>query len=445
MRTRRRPVDTGPYHSRTRSRKRRQRGAAALLVVMVLFFVISLVAAYSSRNIIFEQRTAANQYTSTVSLEAANAGLEWALGLLNGSRIDDSCVPASSSSSASFRQRYLSVDPASGIISVSTAVRDGPQWPTCWHKRATNEWVCHCPGSAGGSIAATPTEPFTPSFRVRFIQLDEAVSVTPAPATRPGIVAIEVNGCTSWDSACLDFQPYKKDWCRGTVCAQLALASGLKSPPIAAITARGPVDFGGAAVTIANDSSKSNIWVLSGGAINQTGMNLLPPGTGHLFANDSGLADPLFTPERMFAAIFGVWPSTYVEQPGAVKVDCSATCDSTMVRNAVDANPGRALVLQGNVLLNGGSSIGTETDPVVLVTTGNFGFSSSTDVYGLVYSRASTWTTSGSGNIYGAMVAEGAISGSGSFAVGFRHDILDRALWSTGSFVMVPGSWKDFP
>ena len=448
MRTRRRPVDTGPYHSRTRSRKRRQRGAAALLVVMVLFFVISLVAAYSSRNIIFEQRTAANQYTSTVSLEAANAGLEWALGLLNGSRIDDSCVPASSSSSASFRQRYLSVDPTSGIISVSAAVRDGPQWPSCWHNGATNEWVCHCPGSGGGSIATTPTDPFAPSFRVRFIQLDEAATISPAPATRPGIVAIEVNGCTSWDSACLDFQPYKKDWCRGTVCAQLALASGVKSPPEAAITARGTIDFGGAAVTAANaEVGAHGFAVVAGGTVNPTGMTLLgpPPSTGIVVPNDPGLADPLFTPERMFAATFGVWPSTYVEQPGAVKVDCSATCDSTTVRNAVDANPGRVLVLQGNVLLNGGSSIGTATDPVVLMTTGNFGFSSSTDVYGLVYSRAATWATSGSGNIYGAMVAEGAIGGSDGFTVGYSKDILDRARWSTGSFVMVPGSWKDFP
>jgi Tfp pilus assembly protein PilX len=437
-----------PRAPRALHHRNRQHGAAALIVVMVLFFLISLVAAYSSRNIIFEQRTSANQYTSTASLEAANAGLEWALGLLNGSRIDDSCTPSSSVSTASFRERYLSVDPTSGIISVSTAVRDGPQWPGCWHDRASNQWVCHCPGSGTSSIATTPSDPFAPSFRIRFIQLDEAFTVTPAPTTRPGIVAIEVNGCTSWNSECLDFKSYTKDWCRGTVCAQLALSSGVKSPPVAAITARGSVDFGGAAVTAASGETGSHgLAVVSGGTVNPTGLTTLgpPPSTGHVVENDPGLSDPLLTPERMFAASFGVWPSTYVEQPGAVKVDCSGTCDSAVVRSAVDANPGRVLVLQGDVLLDGGASIGTANDPVVLMATGNFGFSSSTDVYGLVYSRASTWATSGSGNIFGALVAEGSIGGTGGFSVGYSKEILDRARWSTGSFVLVPGSWKDFP
>ncbi|HRZ62470.1 MAG TPA: PilX N-terminal domain-containing pilus assembly protein, partial [Rubrivivax sp.] len=44
------------------------RGAAALVVVMVLFFIMSLVAAYASRNLIFEQRTSANNYRSTQAL-----------------------------------------------------------------------------------------------------------------------------------------------------------------------------------------------------------------------------------------------------------------------------------------------------------------------------------------------------------------------------------------
>ena len=57
------------------SRRNRERGAATLVVVMVLFFIISMVAAYTSRNLIFEQRTSANQYRSTQAQEAAEAGL----------------------------------------------------------------------------------------------------------------------------------------------------------------------------------------------------------------------------------------------------------------------------------------------------------------------------------------------------------------------------------
>lgn len=429
----------------------RQRGAAALIVVMVLFFVMSLVAAYASRNIIFEQRTASNQYGSMVSLEAANAGLDWALGLLNGSRIDPNCTPTSSPAHDSFRQRYLQVDPDSGEVTVPADVSAGPRWPSCWYNRATHDWVCSCPTSGAATPASVPSDPFTPAFRVRFVRLLDAITVSSPSEPRPSVVYVEVNGCTSWnDSACMDFAPKVKDRCQGSVCAQLALSSGLKSPPVAAITARAAMNFGGAAVTAANTApGSSGQTVIAGQAINQTGMTLLgPPGmpaARTVVASDAGLADPLFTPERMFASIFGVWPATYVEQPGAVKVSCAGGCDSAMVRNAIEANPGRVLILQGNVALNGGASIGTATDPAVLVATGNFGFSTPTDVYGLVYSRSTTWTTSGTGNITGAMVAEGDIAGNGAFTVNYARDVLNRLRVASGSFVMVPGSWRDYP
>ena len=55
-----RPADS--FQPMPRAPIRQQRGIAALVVVMVLFFIISLVAAYTGRNLIFEQRTSTNQY-----------------------------------------------------------------------------------------------------------------------------------------------------------------------------------------------------------------------------------------------------------------------------------------------------------------------------------------------------------------------------------------------
>jgi hypothetical protein len=51
-----------------------QRGAASLVVVMLLFLALSLTAAYTSRNLIFE-RNPANQSRSTAAFEAAEAGI----------------------------------------------------------------------------------------------------------------------------------------------------------------------------------------------------------------------------------------------------------------------------------------------------------------------------------------------------------------------------------
>ncbi len=68
------------------------RGVAALTVVMVLFFVMALVAAYTNRNLVFEQRISANSYRATRALEAADAGVEWTLAMLNGGRATANCV-----------------------------------------------------------------------------------------------------------------------------------------------------------------------------------------------------------------------------------------------------------------------------------------------------------------------------------------------------------------
>ena len=84
-----------------------QRGAAALIVVLLLFFIISLVAAYAGRNLIFEQRTSTNQYRATQAFEAAEAGLEWAVAMLNGGRVTADCIPPVpvDVTQPSFRQR----------------------------------------------------------------------------------------------------------------------------------------------------------------------------------------------------------------------------------------------------------------------------------------------------------------------------------------------------
>ena len=50
----------------------------------------------------------------------------------------------------------------------------------------------------------------------------------------------------------------------------------------------------------------------------------------------------------------------------------------------------------------------------------------------------------GSGLIRGAAVAEGALGGSGTPTIVFDADALRRLRLKSGSFVRVPGGWKDF-
>jgi hypothetical protein len=101
------------------------------------------------------------------------------------------------------------------------------------------------------------------------------------------------------------------------------------------------------------------------------------------------------------------------------------------------------LLLNGDVTLDGAPDIGSDETPAVLVVTGNL--TVNTTVTGLVYVRNANWATAGAGNIIGAVVGEGQIGGNGTFNVIYDKTVLDTARWSMGSYVVVPGSWMDYP
>lgn len=431
----------------------RQRGAATLMVVMVLFFVMSLVAAYASRNVIFEQRTATNQFEATASLEAAEAGLQWALGLVNAARIDDDCAISTDTSKPTFRQRYLTQDGVNGLITVPAAVRNGPLWPVCWYDEGNNRWVCRCPSdpASPGSPATSPTASYTPSFRVRFVQLNDG-----GTPNMPGMVRIEVVGCTRYDNTCLTFPAPHATLCRGTLCAHLALYPGLKSPPTAAFTVREKINVN-AALDITNaEQGATGVAIMAGDSVDDKALFSLkgPPGMpakDMVLENDPELGAGAFTADRLFASVFGVWPTTFRQQPAAVIIDCSATCDSSSIRDVVNLNPGRVFIADGDVTLNGGTlaagtSLGTPTAPIALVVNGQFALTGGAEVYGLVYVNTSTWsTTAGTGLIQGALVAQRRVEGSGNFRVIRSKAVLEALRWTSGSFVVPPGGWRDFP
>ena len=434
---------------------RRQRGIAALVVVMVLFFIISLVAAYTGRNLIFEQRTSTNQYRATQAFEAADAGIQWAVGMLNSGRIGANCQPSANPADTSFRQRYLSIDPGNGFIKPTRADPEDGVWPSCVFDGTT--WACDCPTAAPPALVAPAGAGPFPAFRVRFVKLGYA---PPAPVlpdlgpdpTRPTIVRVEVNGCTLIDDNCLNFKlaPNALAWrtCQATACAQVALQSGLKSTPAAAITVNGNLNVGGAALTAFNSTpGTSGITIQAKGAVNRPALVLHgAPGTPpdrSVVENDSGLV--ALTAPRMFPSVFGVWRNTYWQQPAAVTMAPCVPCTAAGVRAVAALNPGRVILVQGDLTLEGGGDIGTVADPVLVVVSGNITFTAPTNIYGFVYSEALDWVTAGTGLIQGAAVAQGHISGTGSPTVVYDKPILDNLYWRTGSFVRVPGSWRDFP
>jgi Tfp pilus assembly protein PilX len=439
--------------------RRHQRGVATLVVVMVLFFVVSLTAAYTSRNLIFEQRTSNNQLRSTQAIEAAEAGLEWALSMLNHSRIDASCNASTSVTDTSFRERYLTVDAEGRILPTLDA--SGVALSAACVATDTG-WSCSCPTTATPTVTPPTTTQSWPGFRVRFQRVLLGDAANPALPRQPGVVRIQVVGCTRVDSTdpCLEFDgtgAFNEG--RAVVRANLALVGGPSSPPQVALLARGAVNANG--ISAYNTlPSASGFTVQAGGTINPTGVTAVgkpgsPGGADTLLPGDPALtftaatAPSVFSAEdRMFAAVFNARPETVRDQQSAVVITCPSPggCSAAQVRDAAALNPWRPLWLTGGLNLDSAGDIGTAARPVMLVVNGDLQWSlSGINLYGLVYVRTPTWTVAGTGGqIFGAAVAQGDVTGSATTT--FVHDpaVVQSVRWNSGSFVRVPASWKDY-
>ena len=94
-------------HAMTRTACTRQRGVAALAVSMLLLFGTTIVVFYLNRGLLFEQKTSANLSRATAAFEAAEAGLEWATGMMNRPNdISTSCT-FDTTVNVSFRRKYV--------------------------------------------------------------------------------------------------------------------------------------------------------------------------------------------------------------------------------------------------------------------------------------------------------------------------------------------------
>lgn len=456
-------------HSRSRLS---QQGAATLIVVMVLFFIISLVAAYTNRSLIFEQRTSSNQYRSTQALEVADAGLEWAVSQLNFERLENTTNQCLQNTSAAtplppnFRQRYLNTDPATGKITPVTAAGGGELTPTCVFTPLG--WSCSCP-PLGATLTTPAAAGVWPAFRVRFRNIQGGG--TPYVPNQPGAIWIDVVGCTRLDAPlsadpCLSFDGLGTlSEGRVVVSSIVTLAGNAAGLPPAALTVFGPVTATGAMAVYNTQASGSGITIHASGAVAPGSIVLRSsPGTpaaSSMRDNDSLLspaaAAPFTANERMFASVFKMRPETFRTQQAAVELACpGGTCLAAAVRTAVAANPGRPLWLNGTLSVDSAGDIGSATEPVLMVINGHLEFTSagsSVNIHGLIYTRLPVpnpaaltgWVTNGAGGrINGAVVSEGGVFGTGSPMIVYEPDVLNRLRYDVGSFVRVPGSWRDY-
>lgn len=418
--------------------RRPQRGVATLVMVGAVFFIVALVAAHTHRNLLFDQRTASQQIRSTVALEAAEAGVEWTLALLNGGRVEDDCRPTDDPAAGSFRARFLGVEPSGLWVPLADRTF------ACVSNGAGG-WTCDCAAGTTGALTAPAGDRSVPAFRGRFVA-----------GSRPGLVTLQVQGCSRLDEGCqADPQGPRLHGASALLEVVLALRSAVPAPPAAAVTVRGDLSGTGTLHAYSPDAAWGSFAVLTGGSVTLSHLQAesaagSPAETAGLIrAADPDLSAQVPNGERMFAATFLVWPAVFRDQPATVRMACEHGCRGDEVRRVVERHPGRVIWISGPVALDGAGAIGSLTAPVVIVVDGEPIID--TELVGLLYLRqprgddlAVPSTLAGRGQITGALVVEGALDIVGTLTVVHDHEVLDALRRSTGSIVRVPGGWADF-
>lgn len=412
------------------SRRPAQRGAATLVIVMSLLFSIAMMAAYASRNLLFEQRIAGNFYRASVAQETAEAGVEWALAALNGLHVDGACRPGGSSG---LRQRYLAIDAQSRTI----AVRAGGIVADC--RRASDAWSCQCPAHDAWSAPAAlpPAEQLQPSFGLRF-----------AATSRAGVVRIVSTGCSSSrvDDCRSGPSELRGLLGRADVETDAALIPALKMPPALPLTVRGAIDAAPDGVGLHNDDMATlGLLLQAGGDV--TGLvderlDSLPgtPGRQAVLGNDAALAR--LDGAAMFARYFGMTPARYADQPAVRPLTCADDCTAALA--AAHAAGADIVWVRGPLRLSGNAELGSASAPLLIVANGDATLEGPLRLTGLLYIRGDLhWSNGGAtpALLSGALLTEGAARIAGRVDLWYRPPVLRELNNRAGSFVRVPGSW----
>jgi len=416
----------------------RQRGAAALGITVLLLFVMLLALGALDRNLVFEHRASVNQYRATQAFEAADAGLEWALARLDDERaIGADCAPTAAPGATSFREQRLAWNAASASIAPLTWLDAGLAVPVAAACVRTAEgWSCDCPTAARPALVAPPAGP-APAFSVRF-----------QPSGRAGVVRAVSIGCTSWAAPCADAADTSDASTR--IEALFALLPGLRTAPAAPLTVRGRIDADAASFGAHNADAGAGVTLHAGGVVRASRARLDgPPGTPPgetVAANDAALAG-LAAP-RLFSSLFGLDPDAWSRLPGVRHLRCPDIGDCTeALREVLGVDRGVSIVrVEGDLAIEGPVPLGSAARPIVVVATGAVRLHGGVDITGLLYAGSIAWNAAPGlpGIVRGALVSEGDYVGDAAPELLYDAAVLARLRGWSGTFVRVPGSWKDF-
>ena len=432
------------YLSHNVNQGKRQRGAATLVVTMILLFSTSIVMLYLNRSLLFEQKTSANQLRSTSAFEVAEAGMEWATGMLDTPYdIDVNCTFLTTTN-ISFRRKYVQTNWGNGTATATNVAPATTTYPGCKINGTT--LTCGCPAvPTSGSATASLGTAVLPGFTVAF-------SMTADPEA----VSVTATGCTAQAGACTPATTGNSD-ATATITAILKLRPLVRAAPASPLTCGTSCAIGGSSKIVNQDVTTGGILVNAGSTITSgmgSSYTSIPgqPDANALVGNDPTLsalasADPTCSNSSMFSAYFGSTIAQYAASPTTTTIqNCgSASSCGGLVDKAYGDGWRSFYFPDGFARNNSSGSLGSATDPVTLVSASGFNVNGNITIYGMIFSNDANVNDLGTGtaNIQGALVTCAGYSNNGNGTLTYDSNVLTGVRRSSGSLVRVPGSWTD--
>lgn len=428
-------------------------GVATLTVVMVLFFVMALVAAYTNRNLIFEQRISLGNFRSARAAEAAEASVNWALSLLNGGRVNSRCLASVNPVDTDFRQMFSAVP-----LTTEYAPAGSYALPPDQYSINERVWGCVIADGVAGCACPTTSVP-NPTINRPLDNKGSAFHVTMYLPETGGSPMAGTLGLLGF--ACGSLGDGNNDCSRSVgrggkpqadgvsgVSQVVGLLRALPLAPQATLTVGGAVNALAGTLLVANPDNTSGYTVLSGLAYT--------PGTGDVFRLPAGSAgegrqDHITALNELagqadngwFRKLFAMDPTNYGLQPAAQVIDCTAGCTAARLNTVLLGFPRNPIILNGPVNIDSAVALGSATNPAMLVINGALTITANANITGFIHANSVAWNAP-TATLSGAMMTPGnfTIGAGGVARMSFDKPVIDLIKYRYGSFVRVPGSWN---
>ncbi len=403
----------------------RQRGAVALAVVVMLYAAAALAVMFVHRSLVFEQRAAANQVRTAIAHEAAEAGLDWAtVRLRSPSPITADCLPTTDGKR--FSELHFVQTPEGGTL---LPVSPGRAVGACVAPLDGSAWRCQCAlADAPLQVPAGTGAGFSVEFEGR---------------AGSRVVDVVSHGCTR-----ATLGPSCTGDAQARLRVTLAVRPALAASPGAALTVRGDVAVGDAPMGVHNpDAASGGVALRAGGDVDAAALRAAGPAgslpSDAVAAHDAALA--AVEPQRLFQALFGLPRDTWRESFADEVLSCP--CGAEALRAAADRGA-RKLWLRGDLTVDTPIALGTDMAPVVVVVDGGVRLHGAVRMWGLLYASDISWHAGRAGavtsaRIDGAVVSEAHFRGDAAPDLVYDPQVIARLQALHGTFVRVPGSWRD--